>query len=62
MAENEKQEEKSTKIIDSFVTNKLFGFPIFLLVMWLMFWATFQLGSYPMEWIEAGVSWISSLA
>ena len=62
MAENEKQEEKSTKMIDSFVTNKLFGFPIFLLVMWLMFWATFQLGSYPMEWIEAGVSWISSLA
>lgn len=52
-------EEKSTKIIDSFVTNKLFGFPIFLLVMWLMFWATFQLGSYPMEWIESAVSWIS---
>ncbi|MDE7496929.1 MAG: ferrous iron transport protein B [Muribaculaceae bacterium] len=52
-------EEKSTKIIDSFVTNKLFGFPIFLLVMWLMFWTTFQLGSYPMEWIEAGVGWLS---
>lgn len=54
-----KQEEESTKIIDAFVTNKLFGFPIFLLVMWLMFWATFQLGSYPMEWIESLVSWIS---
>ncbi len=52
-------EEKSTKIIDAFVTNKLFGFPIFLLVMWLMFWATFQVGSYPMEWIESLVSWIS---
>ncbi len=55
----EKQEEQSTKIIDAFVTNKLFGFPIFLLVMWLMFWATFQIGSYPMEWIEMLVSWIS---
>lgn len=53
-------EEKTTKIIDSFVTNKLFGFPIFLLIMWLMFWATFQIGSYPMEWIESLVSWISS--
>lgn len=53
--------EKSTKIIDAFVTNKLFGFPIFLLVMWLMFWATFQVGSYPMEWIESLVSWISGL-
>lgn len=53
------KEEKSTKIIDAFVTNRLFGFPIFLGAMWLMFWATFQLGSYPMEWIENLVSWIS---
>lgn len=61
MAGNITKEEKSTKIIDTFVTNKLFGFPIFLAVMWLMFWATFELGSYPMEWIESLVSWISSL-
>lgn len=54
-------EEKTTKIIDTVVTSKLFGFPIFLLVMWLMFWCTFQLGSYPMEWIESLVSWISGL-
>ena len=53
------REEKSTKIIDAFVTNKLFGFPIFLIAMWVMFWATFQLGSYPMEWIESLVGWIS---
>lgn len=55
----EKDERRSTKIIDAFVTNKLFGFPIFLLLMWLMFWATFQIGAYPMEWIEQLVSWIS---
>lgn len=54
-----RQNEKSTRIIDAFVTNKLFGFPIFLLIMWLMFWATFQIGSYPMEWIENLVGWIS---
>ncbi|MDE5773386.1 MAG: ferrous iron transport protein B [Muribaculaceae bacterium] len=54
-------EEKTTRIIDAFVTNKLFGFPIFILIMWLMFWATFQLGSYPMEWIEQLVSWISGI-
>lgn len=53
------EEEKNTKVIDAFVTNKLFGFPIFLFAMWLMFWCTFQLGSYPMEWIEELVSWIS---
>ncbi len=55
----EAREENSTKIIDTFVTNKLFGFPIFILVMWLMFWTTFQIGTYPMEWIEMFVSWIS---
>lgn len=55
------KEEKSTKVIDDIVTNKLFGFPLFLLIMWLMFWATFQLGSYPMEWIESLVSYISNI-
>lgn len=53
------EEKKATGIIDAFVTNRLFGFPIFILVIWLMFWATFQLGSYPMEWIESLVSWLS---
>lgn len=58
--DNNVREEKSTRIIDAFVTNKLFGFPFFLAVMWLMFWATFQLGSYPMAWIESGVSLLSN--
>lgn len=56
MTESIKQEERTTKFIDDIVTNKLFGFPIFLALMWLMFWATFQLGAYPMEWIESGVA------
>lgn len=59
MEDGRKQDEKTTKIIDAFVTNKLFGFPIFLLIMWLMFWATFELGSYPMNWIESGVALLS---
>ncbi len=54
-------EEKTTKIIDALVTNKLFGFPIFLTAMFFIFWCTFELGSYPMEWIENLVSWISGL-
>ncbi len=57
----EKVESKTTRIIDVFVTNKLFGFPIFLGVLWLMFWATFRIGAYPMEWIENGVSALSAL-
>lgn len=61
MVENEKSEAKVTKIIDAFVTNKLFGFPIFLAVMFFIFWCTFALGNYPMEWIESGVAWLSEL-
>lgn len=51
----EKHKRKTSEIIDTFLTHKLIGFPIFLLFMWIMFSATFFLGSYPMDWIEAGV-------
>ncbi len=44
------------RIIDTLVTHKFWGFPIFLFVMWAMFTATFNLGAYPMEWIEGGVA------
>lgn len=53
------KEEKTTKVIDTLVTSKLFGFPIFLAIMFFTFWCTFELGSYPMEWIENLVSWLS---
>lgn len=56
-----KHDEKTTRIIDAIVTSKIFGFPIFILVMLVTFWATFQLGSYPMEWIEELVNWITEL-
>ncbi|MBQ7791064.1 MAG: ferrous iron transport protein B [Rikenellaceae bacterium] len=50
---------ETTTIIDTIVTHRVFGFPIFFLLMWLMFAATFSLGAYPQDWIEAGVSWLS---
>ncbi len=55
-----KESARATHIIDAFVTNKLFGFPIFLIAMWFIFWCTFEIGSYPMEWIEWAVSGIAS--
>lgn len=51
----------STSVIDAIVTNKVFGFPIFLLIMFFIFWATFFVGQYPMDWIEAGVGALGSL-
>ncbi len=47
-------------IIDTFLTHKLFGFPLFFFFMWLMFQTTFTLGSYPMEWIDNFVGLVSN--
>ena len=50
-----------TRHVDNVVTNKIFGFPIFFAIMFFIFWATFVLGQYPMDWIEWGVDGISGL-
>lgn len=41
-----------TRRIDHFLTGKYLGYPIFILLMWLMFQATFLLGDYPVRLIE----------
>ena len=58
----EKVRDKRTRKreLDDVLTHKLLGFPIFLFFMWLMFQATFTLGSYPMELIDTGVGWLSN--
>lgn len=56
--ENLKKQRNITEQIDPVVTNKYLGYPIFLLLMWLMFSGTFVLGAYPQAWIEAGVGWL----
>lgn len=38
--------------VDKILTDKVLGFPIFVLFISLAFFATFKLGSYPMKWIE----------
>ncbi|MDD2197493.1 MAG: ferrous iron transport protein B [Bacteroidales bacterium] len=58
--ENKHKKRQNTQIIDAFVTHKLFGFPIFLLFMWISFYTTFKLGAYPMDWIDQGVGLLSS--
>lgn len=49
--------ERNQKI-DHILTHKIWGFPIFLFIMYLTFQITFTLGAYPMEWIEMGVAWL----
>ena len=40
------------------MSNKYLGFPIFFLILFVMFYVTFTLGQYPMDWLEAGVAWL----
>ncbi len=51
----EKDKRQLTNAIDAMLMHQWFGFPFLIFFMWVMFQATFSLGSYPMDWIETGV-------
>lgn len=53
---------RMTHFIDDVLSNKYLGFPIFFLVLYVMFQTTFSLGQYPMDWIESAVSWLGEQA
>lgn len=42
--------------IDNVLTHKYLGFPLFTAILFLMFYVTFKVGAYPMEWIDLGVA------
>ncbi|MBD3220213.1 ferrous iron transport protein B [bacterium] len=46
--------------IDRIVAHRLLGLPIFLAVMYAVFWMTFTVGAAPMDWIDAGVGWLGT--
>lgn len=54
------QHHTSSKI-DRVVTNKVIGFPLFIAAMFFIFWATFFIGQYPMDWIQYGVDALGGL-
>ena len=63
-AEGKKQDTyQTTHFLDAIITHKYFGFPLFFLFLYIMFQATFSIGQYPMDWIDAGVAalgdWVS---
>ena len=51
---------KLTHILDMIITNRWLGFPIFVLLLYVMFQTTFSLGQYPMDWIDAGFGWLGN--
>ena len=56
---------KKAYTLDSLLTHRWLGIPILILLLWLMFKATFTLGAYPQGWLEQGVAalgrWISNI-
>jgi len=47
-----------SEAIDSVVTSRPLGIPIFLLLMWAMFELVFRLGAPPMAWLETLFGWL----
>ncbi len=59
--EGKKEANKRTRKLDKLIVNKWLGFPLFILLMWLMFSVTFWLGAYPQEWIAMGFDALGNL-
>ncbi|MBP5332704.1 MAG: ferrous iron transport protein B [Bacteroidales bacterium] len=63
--QEERPKRTLTDKLDAIVTNQWLAFPIFIVLLWFIFWATFTIGQYPMDWIEWLVAklgdWVGSL-
>jgi ferrous iron transport protein B len=55
------EKERATVRLDRWATHKVWGYPIFFLILFLMFQVTYTLGDYPMQWIDAGVGALGDL-
>ncbi len=63
--QEERPRRTLTDKIDAIVTNQWLAFPIFIVLLWFIFWATFTIGQYPMDWIDWLVAkfgeWVGSM-
>lgn len=48
-----------TTWVDRFLVKNPLSYGVFFLVILLVFWATFTIGQYPMNWMQAGVTWLT---
>jgi ferrous iron transport protein B len=54
------QREPVSNKIDKVLTHRIFGYLIFLAVLFLLFQAIFAWAQYPMDWIDQGISALSA--
>ncbi len=55
------QKRSLTEKIDAILIHRVFGIPIFLLFMWVLFQLTFEIGSIPMDWIDGFFIWFGEV-
>lgn len=55
----DKPENSFTDRLDAILTHKVWGFTIFMLILFVIFNAIFAWATFPMEWIENGFGWIT---
>jgi len=62
MAVKSMRAKNLTQKIDNLLINKFLGVPLFLFFMWGLFQLTFEIGSIPMDYIDAAFSWLGEQA
>jgi hypothetical protein len=59
--EKAKEEEKFSNKLDQILTHRVFGYLIFLTLLFLVFQAVFAWASYPMDLIDEGIAGLNGL-
>jgi ferrous iron transport protein B len=55
------QPKSQSEKIDQVLTHPFWGFPIFILMLFIVFFATFKIGAIPMRWIDNGVNGLGNM-
>ncbi len=61
---NEGKTDRATRLLDRLTAHGLHAYLVYAALMFCSFWLTFELGQYPMDWIDSGVGllteWVES--
>lgn len=57
---NKNEKEEKTDKIDHWLTHRIWGFPIFLGIMALVFFFTFTIGDWLKEYLAMGIDWMAA--
>lgn len=56
------EKESLTQKLDKVLTHRVWGYLIFLLILFIIFQSIFYIAAYPMDWIESFFTWMAGIA